>query len=304
MKKGYLSILLLLIGMGIMAQEYANQSLYNRNPLLINPAVAGYTDGFNLATGFRKQWLGIDGAPKLLSFSGHTYLEDYNIGTGLMIQQYTIGAFKQTSFFTTYAYRLKFDFATLQLGLQAGIVNNQSNLAGADLLGVIDPGFATLDFSETKFNAGAGAFLFAENYYVGVSAPLLINSKYEVGEAGTVETNRPIFLTAGYLYQYNPEFTFKPYLYSRYLSGAPFGYDLGLTAYYDQHFGLGVLYKSENTFSFNMELIFENKIYISYAYDLPGGAELSQAEHGSHEIILNYLIPSKRGDEAPKMRFY
>lgn len=291
------SFLALVIFEVTFAQEYSNQSLYNRNQLLINPAASGYTDGLNVSTGFRKQWLGIDGAPQTLSFSGHGFASAYNVGAGILVQQYTLGAFKQTAFFTTYAYRLKFEFGTLHLGLQAGLINNQSNLSQEDLLGIIDPSFVAQDFSETKFNVGTGAFFFSEAYYVGISAPLILNKNYEVGESGMIETNRPIFLTSGYLYHYNPNFIFKPYVYARYLNGAPFGYDLGLTAYYQEYFGLGFLYKSENTISFNMELIFNRSIYVSYAYDLPGGEELSQVEHGSHEFIINYVIPWKKDTE-------
>jgi hypothetical protein len=52
-----------------------------------------------------------------------------------------------------------------------------------------------------------------------------------------------------------------------------------------------------------LDLIFNKSLYVGYAYDLPGSADIKAAENGSHELMISYLLPAK-GKKNEKVRFY
>ena len=291
--------LLLLGALSTSAQQLPDFTLYNNNMLLINPAYAGIDDGISIATSYRKQWLGINGAPSALTFAAHGYIPGFKVGAGVMGWQYEFGAFKQTAINTDYSYRLDLGFAHLNFGLQVGILHYRSNYAGADLNGIDDPAFFT-DVNETKFNWGGGVFLFADKYYAGISAPTL--ATYEDNENATVKIDRHFFITGGYLFDLNENFLLKPHALIRMISSNPTTINVGLTAYYRDYFGLGIMYKSQKIVAFSVDLNFNKSFFIGYSYDLPGANDINTAENGSHEFSLHYILPWNK--EEAGMKYY
>jgi type IX secretion system PorP/SprF family membrane protein len=55
----------------VTAQQEAQYSLYQTNNFLINPAVAGSYDYWNVKGGFRAQWVGMEGSPTTMFASFH-----------------------------------------------------------------------------------------------------------------------------------------------------------------------------------------------------------------------------------------
>lgn len=292
--------ILITISCSVVGQQLPDYSLYNNNMLLLNSAYTGVPDGISFSSGYRKQWAGFKGAPTVFSFSGHGYIPKYKVGVGLYGYKFEAGAFKQTTINTSYSYRLQFNKATFNLGLNAGIVQFRTNYAGADLNGINDPTFVN-DINQTKFNTGAGAFLYADKYYVGFSAPILIT--YDNNESTLIKMDQHFLFTGGYLFDVNEKMVLKPNAMLKMVPGAPFVYNVGINAYYTERFGLGVLYKSQQTMAITLDLIFSKSLYVGYAYDLPGSADISSAENGSHELMINYVLPAK-GSKPEKVRFY
>lgn len=283
----------------LMAQQIPDFTLYNNNMLLINPAYAGISDGLQISSVFRKQWLGINGAPTTLSFSGHGYIPNFKVGVGIIGWQHEAGAFKQTAVSTNYSYRLDLGFGQLNFGLQVGIINYRTNYAGADLNGINDPLF-TDDVNQTKFNWGGGAFLSSDKYYAGFSAPIL--ATYDNNTNTVIKLDQHFYITGGYLFSINEKTIIKPNAMVRMIPSSPVTFNVGATAYYGEHFGLGFLYKSQKTVAFNIEVVFDKSFYLSYAYDLPGAGDISSVENGSHEFVLNYVL--QWGGKEAAIRYY
>src|SRR5690554_3050573 len=73
MKKIYLMLLLIAtVASFAQAQQRAQFSQYMINPFLYNPAVAGTEDYADIRAGYRKQWVGFEGAPRSMYLSAHT----------------------------------------------------------------------------------------------------------------------------------------------------------------------------------------------------------------------------------------
>ena len=88
------------------AQQAPLMSHYMFNGLLINPAYAGSKEYTSATMLYRRQWVGIEGAPVTSSASIHGLLKKKKLGLGLLFQQDKIGVTKQTDVYTTLAYHL------------------------------------------------------------------------------------------------------------------------------------------------------------------------------------------------------
>ncbi|MCK4699069.1 MAG: type IX secretion system membrane protein PorP/SprF, partial [Bacteroidales bacterium] len=70
-------------------QPLSNQYIFNG--LAINPAYSGSREALSMTMLYRNQWVGLEGAPKTMSFSLHAPLRKEKIGLGLLIINDKIG---------------------------------------------------------------------------------------------------------------------------------------------------------------------------------------------------------------------
>src|SRR5687768_15847649 len=70
-------IFLVIFSAGIThAQQQPMYTQYMFNGLVINPAYAGSAETFTATALFRKQWVGMTGAPETQTFSAHSPVDD------------------------------------------------------------------------------------------------------------------------------------------------------------------------------------------------------------------------------------
>ena len=175
------------------------QYMYNMN--VVNPAYAGSKESLSLTALYRKQWSGLDGAPETFTFSGHSPVSD-KIGLGLSAIKDELGPISETNVYVDFSYTIDVGASTkLAFGLKAGATFHDVGLTSIELQDPGDP-FFSQDINNTYPNIGAGAFLYGENYYVGLSVPNLLNSVHldENGLKYGSETNH-YFVTGGYVFQ-------------------------------------------------------------------------------------------------------
>src|SRR5659263_181107 len=96
--------LLLLVSLSLSGQLVPVTNQYVLNPLTINPAYAGNRGALNIAAFYRRQWVGITGAPETITLAADSPLLDAKLGLGLIITSDKIGVTKETQFSTNYAY--------------------------------------------------------------------------------------------------------------------------------------------------------------------------------------------------------
>ena len=85
MKRIIKTLFFLLIPLSVFGQITPITGQYVLNPLTINPAFAGSRGALNIAALYRKQWTGIEGTPKTLTFSIDAPFSNRKIGLGLII---------------------------------------------------------------------------------------------------------------------------------------------------------------------------------------------------------------------------
>ena len=197
MKK--LAIVILLVSMTASAQQDPQYTQYMYNMNVVNPAYAGLKENLSVTTLYRKQWSGLEGAPTTFTLSGHAPVGD-KVGLGLSAVKDELGPVNETNVFVDFSYTLELGESTkLALGLKAGGTFHDIGLATLDLQDLNDP-FFSQDISGATPNVGAGAFLYGDNYYFGLSVPNMLNSVHldENGMQYGSEVSH-YFVTAGYV---------------------------------------------------------------------------------------------------------
>jgi type IX secretion system PorP/SprF family membrane protein len=289
------------------AQQDPEYTHYMYNMSVVNPAYAtGKAAMLNLGGLYRTQWVGAVGAPKTFTFFGHTALsEKIEVGASLISDDIGDGAKKENNFYADFAYVLQLGGKNkLSLGLKAGFTSLQTNFNGFRFT---DPA-TDLAFSEninvTKPNIGAGAYYFTDKYYIGLSVPNLLNSKYieeksGINAFGSEEIHT--FLTAGYVFQISDAFKLKPAFMSRFVSGAPVSVDFTANVLYNDKFELGASYRINDAVSALININVTPSLRIGYAYDYTT-SNLGQFNSGTHEVMLLFDLDllGKGYDKSPR----
>lgn len=261
------------------------QYMYNMN--VVNPAYAGSKESLSLTGLYRNQWSGIDNNPTTFTFSAHSPAGK-NVGLGLSAIRDELGPVTETNVFADFSYTLQMSSSVqLALGVKGGITFHDVGLSRLELQDPNDP-FLSENINNTYPNIGAGAFLYGDKFYVGISVPNLLKSVHldANGMKYGSETNH-FFATAGYVFQLTDNFKLKPSVMVKTAFDAPLSYDGNLNALFYDRFELGVSYRNDDSFSGLVGFQINENIRIGYAYDHVM-SDLKALGPASHEVILTF----------------
>ncbi|MFT5985094.1 MAG: type IX secretion system PorP/SprF family membrane protein, partial [Planctomycetota bacterium] len=161
--------------------------------------------------------------------------------------------------------------------------------------------FFSQDINDTYPNIGAGAFLYTDNFYLGLSVPNMLKSVHldENALKFGSEINH-YFATAGYVFQVNDNFKLKPSLMVKSAFDAPTSFDGNLNALFYDKFELGASYRLDDSFSGLVGFQATPTLRIGYAYDAVT-SEIKTVAPASHEVILTFdLIFNKKALRSPR----
>lgn len=297
----------LMVGLSGMAQQDPQYTQYMYNMSVLNPAYATEGQDINLGALYRAQWVGSVGGPTTGSFFVHVPLQE-KIQVGLSVINDQIGdVVNETNVYADFAYILRLGNATkLSLGVKAGATFFNTNFNGfvySDALP--DPAFAN-NLSKTFPNIGAGAYVFGDNYYVGFSAPNLLNSKHLENSSGIVANGveeMHFFLTGGYVFEMNENLKLKPAFMTKAVSGAPLSVDVTANVLFYNTFEVGAGYRLDDAVMGLVNFRVNPSLRVGYAYDHTL-SNLGRFNSGSHEIMILFDINKfgtpKGYDKSPR----
>ena len=274
------------------AQQEALTTQYMFNGLSINPAMAGSDDNLSVTGIIRSQWVGIHGAPNTQVLSIHSPMRSDNYALGLNVTHDKIAVTGRTTISPSYAYRLHFkNGAILSLGIQASIMNYKAGLTDLNPKDGTDAVFTT-DVNTWMINFGVGAYYYTNKYYIGISAPMLLNNNYSSSGAKISEAKltRHYYLNAGSVFDLDENYHLKPSVLVRYTEKSYMTADINLNLYYKRFFGIGISYRTTESISGLFELFINDNLMMGYAYDYII-SDIQMATSGSHEIMINYIFP-------------
>lgn len=288
------TVFLVLAAPVVRAQQDPMYSQYMFNTLAFNPGYAGSADVLTAMALSRHQWLGFPGAPSTQTLSVHSPLPGNQLALGGNLIHDVAGPAKQNSAFLDVAYRIKTGAGTrLAFGLSGGVNFFQADLAALKTVEA-DPHNASIS-GKALPNFGFGLYWHAPRYYVGLSAPKLLENK--IGDDGTVATNqefRHYFLIAGYVLDVNQDLKFKPSLTLRAVEGAPLSLDMNANFLLRERVWFGAMYRLGNAFGVMAQLKVNEQLGVGYAFDMTT-TRMGAYNAGTHELMLGYDLKYNKG---------
>jgi type IX secretion system PorP/SprF family membrane protein len=291
-----LGVLVLVVAMNnaSLAQQDPMYTQYMFNTQTINPAYAGTWESIGFMVLARQQWVGFEGAPQTYTFSFQAPMRNEKVALGLNMISDKVGLEKRFSVFGDYSYLVKLTQTTnLRLGLKAGFTNYTNNLQAYQLYpdGLTDPLFQ--GEIDTKFmpNFGIGAFLFTDNYYVGLSIPKIVHNDFKnnFNNYSVQAEMRHYFLIAGVVLDLNEWLAFKPTFLTKATVGAPVEFDFSANFLLKERLWLGAMYRTGDAYGFIAQWVFDKKLRIGYAVDFTT-TKLQNYHSGTHEIMVSYEL--------------
>ncbi len=234
------------------AQEEAVLMHYQINPLLINPATAGFdAEHHKLFINTRTQWTGFPGAPK-------TYSVSYNgpigkrLGIGALLYAESIG--NVSSYRAQLSYAFRYDIEDRGLSFALGLSTefhemrlNNSSLdnplydAGDEVVGDAEEGVKAFDAS-LGFTGS-----YKKNTFFGIALPNLIRNRLDnIGVDSTSNSFIQYFtLHAGHKFEVSNSFSLEPSFLLKKVRNVPFQFDINLKAsFLDEKLIGGVSYRA------------------------------------------------------------
>ena len=260
------------------------QYMYNMN--VMNPAYAGSKESLSIGLLYRNQWAGFDGAPTTYTFSAHSPIgEKTGLGVSAISDEY--GPVKETNAYIDFSYTLGLGGATkLAFGVKAGATFQDVGLLDVAVMDPSDPAFSS-NVNETYGNFGAGFLLYADNYYIGISVPNILETVHldaEGHEYGSEQ--RHFFATAGYVFQLGENTKFKPSTMVKTAFGAPLSFDVNANFLFYDRFEIGASYRYEDAVSGLVSFRATDWVQIGFAYDYT----ISDIDEPSYEAFLLFDI--------------
>ncbi|HSP11816.1 MAG TPA: type IX secretion system membrane protein PorP/SprF [Salegentibacter sp.] len=288
MKKVYLIILILFVATPATAQQLPQFTQYMYNTISINPAYAGSRDGFSATALNRNQWAGINGAPNTQTLSIHSPLRNDKVGLGLSVINDKAGYENYTYLYSDFSYRLDLSAdVSLSMGLKGGFsyYNLDEDLFTEPT--VMDDPFFQDRFNKWTPNFGLGFYLSAQDWYIGASAPKLINNNnHEYNEFLAMEQVHYYF-TGGYVFDLSDNVKLRPTGLVKLTSGAPLSVDISSTFIFNEKFYLGGTYRIDDALGAFLDVEIFDGFRAGYAYE-HSISDLRPYTSGSHEVLLIY----------------
>jgi type IX secretion system PorP/SprF family membrane protein len=302
MKTKLFSFVLMFTATVSFAQQDAQFTQYMYNTININPAYAGSRGVLSIFALHRTQWVGLDGAPVTNTVSVNTPLNANNLGLGVSLVNDKIGPTHENTLSADLSYTVPTsETFKLSFGIKA-----TANLFDLDVsrLNPAEDDPSLHDYSN-KFtpNIGAGVYLHSDKAYVGFSVPNFIESKrYDDNEVAIFKEKINYYLIAGYVFDLNNDFKFKPAVLTKIVEGAPLQVDVSANFMFIDKFVVGAAYRWSAAFSAMVGFQISEGLYIGYGYDHET-TNLNNYNSGSHEIFLRYEL-FKNNNKIITPRFF
>ncbi len=282
------------------AQQLQSTSLYDMQPLLINPSIAGVQQNPEmkgmLGATYRTQWSGISGAPRTITVFGSFDLPKQNIGIGGYIYNDKTGPTSRTGLELSLAKHINLNNnGVFSLGIETRL--QQYSIDKGKLSQTLgnDPVLGSSD-NRFKFDAGFGISFTNKKFQFGASVSQLVQSKlnfYSGNLSRTEEAQlyRHYYLHGRYNWDVDGFTTISPNVMVIYLPNAPIDFSGAVKVEHNKLLWWGLGYRYHQSWMLSAGFHIKKKITIGYSYDIYT-APISEFDggHSAHEFLLQYNL--------------
>jgi hypothetical protein len=305
----------------VQAQQAPQFTQFMQSGNLLNPAFTGISRNADVKSGYRKQWMGLEGSPSTFFASGSVMLGieepvlslpvrgrmaskfrtekpqlkdtalKHCVGGYLLVDKTGPTSLNRAGF--TYAANMpvndKFraSFGAALVFSQSSLNRNELNVSPGR-----DPGISSGINSVVRPDVQIGAMLYSDRMFFGYSGNYLFRNKlFTLSDANEVFAKHQAhhYLFAGYRHELNTDWVFVPSLMARYVQGAPMAADLNLRFNYKSKTWFGLSLRPGDSVSGFAGFHFNDRLNLAYSYDF-NYSKLNSFNSGSHEIILGLRL--------------
>ncbi|WP_033960626.1 PorP/SprF family type IX secretion system membrane protein [Psychroserpens jangbogonensis] len=286
--------------MGV-AQQLPQFTQYMYNTIAINPAYAGSRETLSVVGLHRSQWVGLEGGPTTQTLSVHTPLRNEKVGIGLSFINDELGFQNFSYLYGDFSYTIRVsENSQLAFGIKAGFTSFS-----------LDPDFQISESNDPvifgfedrwKPNIGTGVYWHSNKWYVGLSAPRILNTDYTGDEEFESLERISYYFTGGYVFDLSEDIKLKPAVLLKGTNGAPLSFDLTANFLFYEKFWVGGSYRINElaqAIGGIADFQVSKQLRVGYAYEYPL-SELSAYTSGTHEVLLMFEIFKSKRIKSPR----
>ena len=266
-----------------------------------NPAFAGSQEAPCLTAIFRQQWVGLEGAPAVQALTFNMPLSNQRVGIGANIYRHTIGITSITNLDAAYAYRVRLGYGMLGIGVQGSVraFKQDFNETLAIQNKNLDDKIPGNNESKTLLNFGTGLYYNSDRFYIGLSAPRLLENDIDFGgnDATISREVQHFYLMSGYLFELTDNLKLQPQLLMKYVKNVPVDADLNVNLIIRDLYTVGLSYRyggdKKDGYGDSVDLLVAAQVADRLMFGLSFDFTLSEIKNyttGSIEASLHYCI--------------
>ena len=284
------------------AQQTPLYSQYFLNQYLYNPALAGWSEAPTAFFLYRKQWVGVNGAPENQVFTLDARLPDEKMGVGLTFSNEVTNIIGRTAGALTAAYRV--DLAPqqqLRFGLSFMAIQNRIFFDRIQADDMSDPNLLTTVDQRTVFEGNAGLHYTLKKLHVGFASEQLFQNTIRYNNESQFKALdytfiRHYYTTLDYTFAAGPAVEVKPMLLVRTVQGLPSQVDANLLVSYKELLWMNVNYRPGIGAGGSVGVALSGQFVFGYSYEFPT-TDLSLLGGATHEFMLGLRL--RRSADTP-----
>jgi type IX secretion system PorP/SprF family membrane protein len=274
----------------VKGQQLPHYTQYMFNDFVINPAVAGVYDYYQIRTNHRFQWVGLVDPPMTNSIAFYGPHAKLDMGYGGYIYNDVTGPTSRTGVTGSYAYNISISGdIRLSMGISASIMQFRVDGTQLDPKDVSD--VSILEAVSTSYlpDAGIGAYLYGESFYVGLSAAQLLNNSLKIfdNKNGLNRLKTHINLTGAYRFQLDTDWVLEPSVMIKGTAPKELNVDVTAKTEWKKTVWVALSYRHKESVGVLLGYSFDEMLFFGYAYDI-GISSLRKYNTGTHEIMIGY----------------
>jgi len=294
-KRLYISLVLVLFGMGAFAQQFQQFSQFQFVQYTFNPAFAGSDSLFNGFAIHRSQWSGIADAPRTYQMGLHAPSKSGKMGFGGNLFTDVTGPTRRFGVQGSYAYHVQASAnSKVSFGVSFGLTQFTIDGSQITLREEGDQTILNAMQSEMLPDAAFGVLWYGENFTLGASATQILNNRLELfpGDGqGSLETH--YYLTGSYRFQIGEKFAIEPAALVKFVNPIPVQADLSVRGIYNGNLWLGTSYRTTDAAVIYAGYDIMNYLSLGYAYDI-STSDIRNYSDGSHELLIQLRFGRKQ----------
>ncbi len=299
--------IVLMGAVNIQAQQVPFYSQYFFNPFVYNPAFTGVRGEIQGFLSHRNQWTGLQGAPitTAVTLEGPIMGDKAGIGANIYSDQTDILRRTGAKFSYSYAVDINSDHR-LRFGLALGMLSNNIDYNRASVEDLADPNLFSTSQNKSGLDADFGIGYYWDALEVGIAVPQLFGNNLEYNQVDNDQVvnygiTRHYLLTAKYSYEIDDTWAVYPMFVSRFTPNTPFQFDFSAMGSWNELIWLGGTYKHEYAIGVNAGFKINDKLFVSYSYDIIT-ADIKDFAGSSSEFMVGYTFGTSKKQKEEEAR--